>query len=125
MQEYVSAILGLEIGNYYHLADNMHYYEDFKDMIKAIANISEVNDEVMNFHKSFTSLEEFDVLLKQMDLINHIEGVDEAIPMTFPFVCVHDFLREDEPYNELTVEEGLKNAADVLDNQIKLPKVVN
>lgn len=72
-----------------------------------------------------TLLEEFDVLLKQMDLINNIEGVDEAIPMTFPFVCVHDFLREDEPYNELTVEEGLKNAADVLDNQIKLPKVVN
>lgn len=72
-----------------------------------------------------TLLEEFDVLLKQMDLINHIEGVDEAIPMTFPFVCVHDFLREDEPYNELTVEEGLKNASDVLDNQIKLPKVVN
>jgi aspartyl/glutamyl-tRNA(Asn/Gln) amidotransferase C subunit len=69
-------------------------------------------------------LNEFEVLLKQMDLISQIEGVDEATPMTFPFPCVHTFLREDEPINELSVEEGLKNAPEVHENQIKLPKVV-
>ena len=71
-----------------------------------------------------TLLVEFETMLKQMDLISHIEGVDDAIPMTFPFPCVHTFLRDDEPINELSVEEGLKNAPAVHENQIKLPKVV-
>ena len=66
-----------------------------------------------------TLLVEFETMLKQMDLISHIEGVDDAIPMTFPFPCVHTFLRDDEP-----IEEGLKNAPAVHENQIKLPKVV-
>ena len=69
-------------------------------------------------------LSEFNIMLKQMDLISQIEGVEDASPMTFPFPCVHSFLREDEPINELSVEEGLKNAPDVHENQIKLPKVV-
>ena len=69
-------------------------------------------------------LSEFNTMLKQMDLISQIEGVEDASPMTFPFPCVHSFLREDEPINELSVEEGLKNAPDVHENQIKLPKVV-
>ena len=69
-------------------------------------------------------LNEFKIMLAQMDLISEIDGVDEATPMTFPFPCVHTFLREDEPINELSVEEGLKNAPDVHENQIKLPKVV-
>lgn len=71
-----------------------------------------------------TLLEEFKTMLVQMDLISRIEGVDEAVPMTFPFPCTHSFLREDEPINELSVEEGLKNAPSVHENQIKLPKVV-
>lgn len=71
-----------------------------------------------------TLIQEFETILKQMELISHIEGVDEATPMTFPFDVTHSFLREDEPINELSVKEGLRNAADVIDNQIKLPKVV-
>lgn len=87
MQEYVSAILGLEIGNYYHLADNMHYYEDFQDMIKVIANISEVNDEVMNFHKSFTSLEEFDVLVSKL---GHEENLMRKDMSSYKYVQMGD-----------------------------------
>ena len=71
-----------------------------------------------------TLLNEFDVMMKQMELISQIEGVDDVTPMTFPFPCVHSFLREDEPINELSVEEGLRNAPAVHENQIKLPKVV-
>ena len=71
-----------------------------------------------------TLLQEFKTLIKQMELISEIDGVDDVVPMTFPFPCTHSFLREDEPINELSVEEGLKNAPDVHENQIKLPKVV-
>ena len=66
IQEYVSAILGLEIGNYYHFADNIHYYEDFRNMVKELANISEINEEVIELNKSFHSLEEFDVLISKL-----------------------------------------------------------
>ena len=67
---------------------------------------------------------EFDILLKQMRLIGNVEGVDEAEPMTFPFECTTSFLREDEPEEPLRKEDVLRNAGNVQDGQIKLPKVV-
>ena len=71
-----------------------------------------------------TLLNEFSVLTKQMEMIGKIEGVDDYEPMTFPFECSTDYLREDEPSMPLPREDVLKNAGSVLDNQIKLPKVV-
>lgn len=71
-----------------------------------------------------TLLSEFDVLTKQMETIGKIEGVDDYEPMTFPFDCETDYLREDEPTEPLSREDALANAGSVLDNQIKLPKVV-
>lgn len=67
---------------------------------------------------------EFVTLQKQMEKIGKIEGLDEYEPMTFPFDCSTYYLREDEPSVPLTQEEALKNAGNVKDGQIKLPKVV-
>lgn len=67
---------------------------------------------------------EFEVIIKQMSLIGEIKGVDDCVPMTFPFLVTTDYLREDEVTTPLTKEEVLKNAKDVMDGQIKLPKVV-
>ena len=69
-------------------------------------------------------LKEFEVLESQMNLIAEIEGIDEAEPMTFPFEVTTSFLREDEPATPLIRDEALKNAKDVVDGQIRLPKVV-
>ena len=44
--------------------------------------------------------------------------------MTFPFDCETDFLREDEALEPLPRDVALKNAGNVQDNQVKLPKVV-
>lgn len=63
MQEYVSAILGLEIGNYYHLADNLHYYERHDKMVHQLAEIHDVEDKPLVLKKTFGSLEEFDDLI--------------------------------------------------------------
>ena len=45
MQEYVSAILGLEVGNYYHIADNLHFYERHTELVKKLSELKEWNDE--------------------------------------------------------------------------------
>ncbi|MDY6393051.1 MAG: Asp-tRNA(Asn)/Glu-tRNA(Gln) amidotransferase GatCAB subunit C [Bacilli bacterium] len=71
-----------------------------------------------------TLLSEFAVLTKQMETIGKIEGLEDYEPMTFPFDCETTYLREDEPVTPLRREDALSNAGSVLDNQIKLPKVV-
>ncbi|MBR6865627.1 MAG: Asp-tRNA(Asn)/Glu-tRNA(Gln) amidotransferase GatCAB subunit C [Bacilli bacterium] len=71
-----------------------------------------------------TLMKEFGVLTKLMGAIGEIEGLENYEPMTFPFDCTTDFLREDEALEALPREVALKNAGNVQDNQVKLPKVV-
>ena len=71
-----------------------------------------------------TLLEEFSVVIRQMELISTIPGLDDVEPMTFPFDVSTDYLRVDEAVSPLSQEEALHNASDVVDGQIRLPKVV-
>ena len=67
---------------------------------------------------------EFQDLIKHMELIGEIEGVDDAEPMTFPFDVTNDCLREDVPTPGTNRDELFKNSKDVVDGQIRIPKVV-
>ena len=67
---------------------------------------------------------EFEVLIKHMNIIGEIEGVDDAEPMSFPFDVTNSYLREDVAERPLDRKEALKNAQDVVDGQISVPKVV-
>ena len=78
----------------------------------------------MNEQQYDTLLAEFDIILRQMDLIGKIEGVDDVEPMVFPFEVKTTYLREDVVADELSFEDVLKNASDVKDGQIVLPKVI-
>lgn len=78
-----------------------------------------MNDEEYN-----TLEEEFDIILKQMDLIGKIENIKEVVPMTYPFENFDVSLREDEIDNTITTEELLINVKDKERNQIRVPKVV-
>lgn len=69
-------------------------------------------------------LAEAPIMQKQMESISKIEGLDQYEPMTFPFDCTSSYLREDIPEPPLSVEEALGNASSKLENQIKIPKVV-
>ena len=69
-------------------------------------------------------LNEFDIILSQMELISEIEGVDEVEPMTFPYVIYHSSLREDVAEACLTNDEVLKNSKETKADQVKVPKVV-
>ena len=92
-----------------------------KEVLKTTANklMFDMSDEQYD-----NLVKEFDILIKQMNLIGEIEGVDTAEPMTFPFEATNDYLREDIATAPESKEEILKNASDVVDGQVRLPKVV-
>lgn len=92
-----------------------------KEVLKDAANrlLFDMSDEEYD-----KLLAEFNTIQSQLELIGKIEGVEDALPMTFPFDVSIDFLREDEPIEPLSKEEALQNAGSIKDGQIKLPKVV-
>lgn len=71
-----------------------------------------------------TLLMEFDIIAKQMEIISQIEGLENVEPMVFPYPVFLEDLREDVVNESLSQEEALKNAGDVQNGMIKLPKVV-
>ena len=71
-----------------------------------------------------TLLDEFDTMIKQMDLIGKIDGIENIEPMCYPFPLNDVWLREDEVNDELEIDDILVNSGSNLYNQVKLPKVV-
>lgn len=72
-----------------------------------------------------TLQEEFSIILKQMDIIGEIPNIKEVEPMTFPFrIDEERSLREDEIDDYLTVGEVLENTKHQVNDQVKVPKVV-
>ncbi len=70
-----------------------------------------------------TLQDEFNIIIKQMEAIGKIKGIDEVEPMTFPF-SMAAILREDVVGESLTVDEVLKNTLHQVNDQVKVPKVV-
>lgn len=74
-----------------------------------------------------TLLNEFHVIIKQLELMDNIEDLSTYSPLSFPYVDESfSLLRDDEVIEEtlLNKEEILANAKEVRDGQIELPKVV-
>ena len=71
-----------------------------------------------------TLQKEFEVILKQMDLIEQIDDIKDVDPMTYPFILDDVCLRDDVVNNELEVDEFLSNVKEIEDNQVVVPKVV-
>ena len=92
-----------------------------KETLKMLANklMFTMDDNEYN-----TLLEEFDTMIKQMDLICQIKGIEDVEPMSYPFPIDDVALREDEVVDELEIDEILQNSGSHLYNQVKLPKVV-
>lgn len=69
-------------------------------------------------------LDEFEVIDKNIDLINAIPNIESVSPMTH---CLDDFsyeLRNDEVEESVDIEELLQNCDSTLDREVKVPKVV-
>ena len=70
-------------------------------------------------------LNEFDIIDKNINKINAIPNLESVTPMTH---CLDDFecsFREDIVGETPTIDELLKNAGDVMDREIAVPKVVD
>lgn len=67
---------------------------------------------------------EFETILKHMDLIGQIDGIEKVEPMTFPFINDNVILREDIATSTLTTEDAVKNAKETVYDEVKVPKVV-
>lgn len=66
IQEYFAAMLDMEIGSYFHIANNFHFYEDKLEMVQRIAASDSVDDIPFTYSKTFKNLNEFDVLVKKL-----------------------------------------------------------
>ena len=92
-----------------------------KDKLKNYANklMFDMNDEEYE-----TLLNEFDVILKQMDLIGEIENISDVDPMTFPYELDDVKLRDDSVSRNIEIEDALRNSGSVKGREVKVPKVV-
>lgn len=70
--------------------------------------------------------DEFEVILKQMELIDNIKDIDSAESMTYPFDLELDdsYLREDIASNEICFDDMKVNVKEYENNMVKVPKVV-
>lgn len=77
-----------------------------------------VTDEEM-----FALVEEYNIFMNHVKALEAID-TENIEPLAFPYEIETTFLREDEATHVISREDALKNAKNVQDNQIKVPKVV-
>lgn len=92
-----------------------------KDTLKMLANKLMFT---MDEREYDTLLDEFDIILKQMDLIGNIPNIKEVEPMVYSKRLDNVKLREDDVMEEMELDDILVNSGSTLYNQVKLPKVV-
>lgn len=69
-------------------------------------------------------LSEMDIIDKNIDLINNIPGIKDAIPMTHTLDDFEYELREDVEDESVDIESLLSNCDDTYDRSVRVPKVV-
>lgn len=67
MQEYIATILGLDVGDYYHMVNNFHYYEDKQECIEKVAIVRDFQDESFDYKVNYRSLIDFDKQIKKLE----------------------------------------------------------
>lgn len=92
-----------------------------KEKLKSYANklMFDMKDEEYE-----TLLNEFEVILKQMDLIGNIDNINNVEPMTFPFELENVELRNDNESRNIEIEDALSNTGSKKGREIRVPKVV-
>lgn len=69
-------------------------------------------------------VDEFDVIDRNIDIINKIPNIENVEPMTH---CLDNFecvFREDEIEESVDINDLLSNCDDKFDDQVRVPKVV-
>ena len=92
-----------------------------KEVLKMLANKLMFT---MNEEEYDTLSQEFEIILRQMDLIGKIPDISNNEPLIYPLELDSVKCREDEVVDELEIDDILANSGSNLYNQVKLPKVV-
>ena len=69
-------------------------------------------------------LDEFEIIDKNIDLINKIPNIDKVEAMTHALDDFEYELREDEVEESVPIEDLLSNCDDVSGREVEVPKVV-
>ena len=69
-------------------------------------------------------LDEFEIIDKNIDKINMIEGVSDAEPMCYALDTYVTELREDEVEESIPIEDLLSNCDEFSAREVEVPKVV-
>ncbi len=76
MQHYVAQGLGLPVGEYWHIADNLHYYSRHEELVKNLASLDPCAEKVNRFnwfsYKVGAKLS-FEQLLRNLQILSKIE----------------------------------------------------
>ena len=93
-----------------------------KDNIKEYASklLIDLTDEELN---NLTN--EFEEIDNDMNKLNEIKDLEKTEPMHMVPFLEEVILREDKIEPSLSKDEVLKNSDDVLDEEVRVPKVVN
>lgn len=91
--------------------------KELQDLAKSL--MLEISDEEASIIE-----QEFDLFLRQVNEINQVDTSDTKT-LDFPFEEAIGVLREDIAEEVLSTEAVLKNAEDVSEDMVKIPKVVS
>ena len=69
-------------------------------------------------------LDEFEIIDKNIDIINEIHDIEKVIPMTHTLDNFEYVLREDEPEESINVEDLLANCDRTAGDEVEVPRVV-
>ena len=79
---------------------------------------------VLTKEENKNTLDEFEIIDQNIDLINKIPNIEKVEPMTH---CLDDFefeLREDKLEDSIAIDDLLANCDDATDREVSVPKVV-
>ena len=93
---------------------------ELENKLKAIAlkTMFSLTDEEMP-----EMIKEYEIFMNYVDALESID-TEGVAPLCFPYEQITTFLREDEPVDVVEVKDLLSNGPDVVENQIRVPKVV-
>lgn len=69
-------------------------------------------------------LDEFNIIDKNIDIINEIEGIENVIPMTHALDDFVAYMREDIADDSIEIDLLLQNCDEVSGREVEVPKVV-
>ena len=78
----------------------------------------------MNDDEYDTLAKEFEIILKQLDLIGEIDNIANVEPMSFPYIKEDVTLRNDADSRVVDVDIAFSNCHGKKGDEVKVPRVV-